>query len=98
MEDRSYYKIIITTIYVDDTSIESYLNGIYIDYDKAVKKANLIMESMLEDINSSCKYSTIRNGFNGFGEIRYQINSDYVEHPKIYSIWVEVEKSGEILD
>jgi hypothetical protein len=95
MEDRYYYKIIITTIYVDDTSIESYLNGIYIDYDKAVKKANLIMESMLEDINSSCEYSIIKNGF---GKIRYQINSDFVKHPKIYSIWVEVKESGEILD
>lgn len=95
MEDRYYYKIIITTIYVDDTSIESYLNGIYIDYDKAVKKANLIMESMLEDINSDCEYSVIGNGF---GKIKYQINSDFVEHPKIYSIWVEVKESGEILD
>lgn len=62
MRDRYYYKIIITTIYVDDTSIENYLNGIYIDYDKAVKKADLIMERMLEDINSDCEYSVIKNG------------------------------------
>ena len=95
MKDRYYYKIIITTIYVDDTSIESYLNGIYIDYDKAVKKADLIMKSMLEDINSDCEYSVIGNGS---GKIKYQINTDFVEHPKIYSIWVEVEESGEILD
>lgn len=95
MSDKYYYKIIITTVYVDDTSIESYLNGIYIDYDKAVKKADLIMESMLEDINSDREYSVIKNGF---GKIKYQINTDFVEHPKIYSIWVEVEESGEILD
>lgn len=95
MRDRYYYKIIITTIYVNNTSIESYLNGIYIDYDKAVKKADLIMESMLEDINSDREYSVIKNGS---GKIRYQICTDFVEHPKIYSIWVEVEESGEILD
>lgn len=95
MSNRYYYKIIITTIYVDDTSIKSYLNGIYIDYDKAVKKADLIMERMLEDINSDCEYSVIKNGS---GKIKYQINTDFVEHPKIYSIWVEVEESGEILD
>jgi hypothetical protein len=95
MKDRQYYKIIITTIYVDDTSIESYLNGIYIDYDKAVKKADLIMESMLKDFNSPCEYSVIKNGS---GKVRYQINTDFVEHPRIYSIWVEVEESGEILD
>lgn len=95
MNDKYYYKIIITAIYVDDTSIESYLNSIYIDYDKAVKRADLIMESILEDINSDCEYSVIGNGS---GKIKYQINTDFVEHPKIDSIWVEVEKSGEILD
>ena len=97
MSNKYCYKIMITTIYLDDTSNEYYLNGVYIDLDKAINKANKTMLDILEE--TGFNYIEIRKGHKEYGmENEYWTYVDLENHPKIESIWVEVEESGEILD
>lgn len=55
MNNKYCYRIKITTIYQNDTVDEYYLNGVYIDFDNAVDKADRAMRDILEGINSEHK-------------------------------------------
>lgn len=93
MNNRYYYKIRIDTIYQDDTEEESYLEGVYIDFDKAVDKADKAIRDILEGIGSD--HEKIKFGY--CGRDNYWTNTYLKNHPKIEYIWVEVEQGERIL-
>ena len=81
----------VTYIYLDDTADEYYLNGVYIDFNKAVAKADKTMKDILEQADFDHEEIEHENH-------EYQIMTCLKNHPKIESIWVEVEQGEEILD
>lgn len=81
----------VTFIYLDDTVDEYYLNGVYIDFNKAVAKADKTMKDILEQADFD--HEEIE-----YGNYEYQIMTYLKNHSKIESIWVEIEQGKEILD
>ena len=91
MDNKYCYKIMVTYIYLDGTADEYYLNGVYIDFNKVVAKADKTMKDILEQADFD--HEEIEHG-----DYEYQIMTYLKSHPKIESIWVEVEQGKEILD
>lgn len=93
MSSKYCYKIRVSTIYLDDAEEEKYLNGIYIDFDNAVNGADKAMRDILKETNSD--HEDIKFGY--CGTDNYWTSTYLKNHPKIESIWVEVEQGEEIL-
>lgn len=93
MSNKYCYRLRIDTIYQDDTEERKYLDGIYIDFDKAVDKADKVIRDMLKEISSD--HEEIK--FGNFGRNNYWTNTYLKNHPKIEYIWVEVEYGERIL-
>lgn len=93
MNNKYCYKIMVTYIYLDDTVDEYYLNGVYIDFNKAVAKADKTMKDILEQAN----FDHEKIEYQDYEEDEYQAMIYLKNHPKIESIWVEIEQGKEIL-
>lgn len=93
MNNKYCYKIKITTIYQNDTEEENYLDGIYIDFDNAVDKADKAMRDILEGINSEHK----KTEYGDFGTNYYWTSTYFKNHPKVESVYIETEQCGRIL-
>lgn len=93
MNSKYCYEIRISTIYQDDTEEENYLDGVYIDFDKAVDKADKVIRDMLKEIGSD--HEEIKFGYSG--RDNYWTNTYLKNHSKIEYIWVEVEHGERIL-
>lgn len=92
MNSKYCYKIKVTTVYQED-AVEDYLDGIYIDFDNAVDKADKTMRNMLEEINSDHKETE----HGDFGIHGYWTRTYFKNHYKIQCVWVEVEQGERIL-
>lgn len=93
MSNKYCYKIKITTIYQNDTEEETYLDGIYIDFDNAVDKADRAMRDILEGINSEHKKTECGD----FGTNYYWTRTYFKNHSRVESVYIEVEEYGRIL-
>ena len=93
MSSKYCYRIKITTIYQNDTEEENYLDGVYIDFDNAVDKADKVMRDMLEEINSDHKETE----YGYFGTNSYWTRTYFKNHYKIESVHIEAAQYERIL-
>lgn len=93
MDYKYCYKIKITTTYQNDTEEETYLDGVYIDFDNAVGRADRAMRDILEGINSEHKKTECGD----FGTNYYWTRAYFKNHSRVESVYIEVEKYERIL-